>query len=37
MSGCVKQNTKKYSDRNSPPFPANKCCGERRRGNDGTA
>ena len=31
MSDCVKQHTKKYSDRNSPAYPANKCCGERRR------
>lgn len=27
---------KKYASRNSPPFPANQCKGQRKRGNDGT-
>jgi len=26
---------KKYRERNSPPYPANKCCGEKKVGNDG--
>lgn len=26
---------KKYADRNSPPFPANKHCGKEMKGNDG--
>jgi len=26
---------KKYKERNSPPYPANKCCGQTRSGNDG--
>ncbi len=25
--GCVKQTTKKYTTRPSPPYPANECCG----------
>jgi hypothetical protein len=33
--GCEKQSTKKYTERNSPPFPANQCCGEKMLGNDG--
>jgi hypothetical protein len=34
---CVRQTTVKYTSptRRSPPFPANECCGERMRGNDG--
>lgn len=33
---CTKQNTKKYTQRNSPPYPANKRrIGQRKRGNDG--
>jgi len=32
---CVKQDTKKYTERPSPPFPANECCGEVKVGNDG--
>ena len=32
---CSKQSTKKYKSRNSPPFPANKCCGLSKKGNDG--
>lgn len=27
-NGCVKQTTKKYTSRKSPPYPANKCCGK---------
>ena len=34
-SECVKQNTKKYTSRNAPPYPANKCCKTERLGNDG--
>ena len=34
--GCIDQSRlKKYSSRKSPPFPANECCGEIMRGNDG--
>ena len=32
--GCVKQTGKKYTERKSPPFPANECCGEIMKGND---
>lgn len=35
MPGCVRQYTKKYSLRPSPPFPANKCCWQKKKGNDG--
>lgn len=35
MSGCHKKSTKKYTSRSSPPYPANECCGLRKRGNDG--
>jgi hypothetical protein len=31
---CVKQSLKKYKTRNSPPYPANKCCGKTKKGND---
>jgi hypothetical protein len=34
-SGCVEQFTKKYQERPSPAYPANKCCGESKRGKDG--
>ena len=36
-SGCVKQTQARYTSptRKSPPYPANKCCGERMIGNDG--
>jgi hypothetical protein len=27
-TGCVKQTTKKYTSRKSPPYPAAKCCGQ---------
>jgi hypothetical protein len=32
---CVKDNTKKYKSRPSPPFPANKCKGKTKKGNNG--
>ena len=32
---CVKENTKKYKTRPSPPFPANKCKGKTKKGNNG--
>lgn len=32
---CVKQTTKHYTERPSPPYPANTCCGAVRKGNDG--
>lgn len=33
---CTKQHTKRYTQRNSPPYPANKCrVNSRKRGNDG--
>lgn len=33
---CTKKTTKKYSSRNSPPYPANECnIGSSRKGNDG--
>jgi hypothetical protein len=34
-SRCVMQTTKKYLSRPSPPYPANKCCGMKKIGNDG--
>ena len=34
-SGCVIQTTKKYTDRPSPPFPANKCKGQVMMGKNG--
>ena len=33
--GCSRQSTNKYMSRNSPPYPANNCCGMTKRGNDG--
>jgi hypothetical protein len=33
--GCVQQSTKKYVERPSPSYPANECCGQVMRGNDG--
>ncbi len=33
--GCNIQSGKKYVTRNSPPYPANECCGQRKAGNDG--
>ena len=35
MSQCIKIKTNKYSFRNSPPYPANKCKTIKKRGNDG--
>ena len=35
MSDCKKQSEAKYRERNSPPFPANKCKTLKKRGNDG--
>jgi WD40 repeat protein len=32
---CVEQTTKKYTGRKSPPYKANECCGETKKGNDG--
>lgn len=32
---CEKKGTKKYTERPSPPFPANTCPGTRKKGNDG--
>lgn len=33
--GCVRQTTAKYTSRPSPPYPANECCNQTKRGNDG--
>lgn len=33
---CEKRSTKKYTTRNSPPYPANECKNLTRKGNDGT-
>ena len=35
MSECVKKYESKYRQRNSPPFPANKCKTRKKKGNDG--
>ena len=35
MNECVKIKTDKYSFRNSPPYPANKCKSMKKKGNDG--
>lgn len=32
---CDTQSQKKYTERPSPPYPANECCGEEKIGNDG--
>lgn len=32
---CDVQTQNKYTSRPSPPYPANECCGEQKRGNDG--
>lgn len=32
---CEKQTTKHYTERPSPPYPANTCCGSVKKGNDG--
>jgi hypothetical protein len=33
--GCSLQTSPKYKKRNSPPYPANQCCGKLMKGNDG--
>ena len=33
--GCVRQTTKKYTSRPSPPYPANQCPKKEHEGNDG--
>ena len=35
MNECIKLKTNKYSFRNSPPYPANKCKSIKKKGNDG--
>jgi hypothetical protein len=35
FGGCVKQTTKKYTSRKSPPYPANECCGKELMGSNG--
>ena len=35
MSSCIIQKSTKYTLRNSPPFPANKCKSMKKKGNDG--
>ena len=35
MSECIKMKSDKYSLRNSPPYPANKCKTMKKKGNDG--
>ena len=32
---CVRQTTKKYTQRNSPPYPAQECPNRKMKGNDG--
>lgn len=32
---CERQETKKYTSRKSPPYPANECKGSVKKGNDG--
>lgn len=32
---CVKKTTKRYTERKSPPYPANECKGKVKKGNDG--
>ena len=31
---CSRKNTKKYSNKPSPPYPANSCCNTHKKGND---
>jgi len=33
--GCKRQTTKRYTERNSPPYPGTACCGKVMPGNDG--
>jgi hypothetical protein len=35
MNECIQIKTQKYSLRNSPPYPANKCKSMKKKGNDG--
>jgi hypothetical protein len=35
VRGCSRQTSPKYKKRNSPPYPANQCCGRIMKGNDG--
>jgi hypothetical protein len=35
MNECIKNKSNKYSFRNSPPYPANKCKTIKKKGNDG--
>jgi hypothetical protein len=35
MNECIKIKTNKYSFRNAPPYPANKCKSIKKKGNDG--
>ena len=35
MNECIKIKTDKYTFRNSPPYPANKCKSMKKKGNDG--
>lgn len=35
VRGCVRQTSKKYTSRPGPPYPANECVGQVRKGNDG--
>jgi len=32
---CIRKTSNKYISRNSPPYSANKCCNETKKGNDG--
>lgn len=32
---CVRQTTKKYTQRKSPPYPAQECPNKKMKGNDG--
>jgi len=32
---CVRQTKKKYTSRNSPPYPAQECPHKKKKGNDG--
>lgn len=32
---CERQTTKRYTERNSPPYPGTACCGQTKKGNDG--
>jgi hypothetical protein len=35
MTQCKRSTLKKYTERGSPPYPANDCQGQKKRGNDG--